>query len=126
MPGRCDQEVITTIGRPYKLMSFSVDKNHRWAVVLAGGDGTRLQQLTQWIAGDSRPKQFCQFFGGKSLLNHTQDRIAPLFSEDRTLFALAASHQRFYRDQLAEVHDRNQVVQPANRGTAVAMALCLH
>jgi mannose-1-phosphate guanylyltransferase len=126
MARRCDQQLIKTIGRPFKLMSLSVNKNHRWAVVLAGGDGTRLQELTQRIAGDSRPKQFCQFFGGKSLLNHTQERIAPLFDEDRTLFALAAAHQPFYRDQLAEVHDRNKVVQPANRGTAVAMALCLH
>ena len=29
---------------------------HRWAVVLAGGDGTRLQSLTLKIAGDQRPK----------------------------------------------------------------------
>ena len=35
---------------------------HRWAVVLAGGDGTRLQSLTLKIAGDQRPKQFCSFF----------------------------------------------------------------
>ena len=30
---------------------------HRWAVVLAGGDGTRLRSLTVKIAGDQRPKQ---------------------------------------------------------------------
>lgn len=106
-------------------MSLIVDTNHIWAVVLAGGDGSRLQKLTQRIAGDSRPKQFCQFFGGKSLLNHTQERIAPLFREDRTLFALTAVHEPFYRQQLAEVRALNRVVQPSNRGTAVAMALCL-
>ena len=38
---------------------------HRWAVVLAGGDGTRLQSLTLKIAGDQRPKQFCSFFGAE-------------------------------------------------------------
>ncbi len=98
---------------------------HAWAVVLAGGDGTRLQELTNRIAGDSRPKQFCQFFGGKSLLAHTRERIAPLFSQDQTLFLLARAHEPFYRDPLADVHDRRKVVQPANRGTAVAIALCL-
>jgi len=41
---------------------------HHWAVVLAGGDGTRLQSLTLKIAGDRRPKQFCSFFGGETLL----------------------------------------------------------
>jgi mannose-1-phosphate guanylyltransferase len=102
-----------------------IDKNHTWAVVLAGGDGTRLQEVTRGIAGDSRPKQFCQFFGGKSLVNHTRERIAPLFYEDRTLFALAGAHQPFFRDQLADVHDGRKLIQPANRGTGVAMALCL-
>jgi hypothetical protein len=36
-------------------------------VLLAGGEGTRLQGLTLKIAGDSRPKQFCRVVGGKSL-----------------------------------------------------------
>jgi mannose-1-phosphate guanylyltransferase len=31
--------------------------------MLAGGDGTRLQNLTRKIAGDSRPKQFCSITG---------------------------------------------------------------
>ena len=30
----------------------------RWAVILAGGDGTRLQSMTRTITGDDRPKQF--------------------------------------------------------------------
>jgi mannose-1-phosphate guanylyltransferase len=106
-------------------MSSIANETHTWAVVLAGGDGMRLQQLTQRIAGDLRPKQFCQLFEEKSLLNQTRERIASLFCEDRTLFALARAHEPFYRHQLAEVHDRRKVVQPANRGTAVAMALCL-
>jgi mannose-1-phosphate guanylyltransferase len=49
-------------------MSLSPNTNHRWAVVLAGGDGTPLQELTYPISGDARPKQFCDFFGGKSPL----------------------------------------------------------
>jgi mannose-1-phosphate guanylyltransferase len=106
-------------------MSSSSHEKHTWAVVLAGGDGTRLLDLTHRIAGDSRPKQFCRFFEGKSLLNQTQERIAPIFEEDRTLFVLARAHEPFYRDQLAEVDDCRKVVQPANRGTAVAIALCL-
>ena len=34
--------------------------SHLWAVLLAGGDGFRLRDLMQRIAGDSRPKQFCR------------------------------------------------------------------
>ena len=106
-------------------MSKNADKNHRWAVVLAGGDGRRLQQLSRRIAGDSRPKQFCPFFGEKTLLAQTCERIAPLFSQDQTILILNQMHQKFYREQLAGVNDRRKVIQPLNRGTAVAMALCL-
>jgi mannose-1-phosphate guanylyltransferase len=107
-------------------MSLSPNTHHRWAVVLAGGDGTRLQELTYRIAGDARPKQFCHFFGGKSLLGHTRERIGPLFDDERTLFVLSRAHETYYRPELAEVPARNTVIQSANRGTATALALCLH
>jgi mannose-1-phosphate guanylyltransferase len=107
-------------------MSSNLNTNHRWAVVLAGGDGTRLQELTHRISGDARPKQFCHFFGGKSLLGHTRERIGPLFDDEQTLFVLARAHQAYYRRELTRVAARNIVVQSANRGTALALALCLH
>jgi len=113
------------VGKVAEFMSSNVDKNHRWAVVLAGGDGLRLQELTRRIAGDSRPKQFCPFFGRKTLLTQTRERIAPLFDEEQTIFMLTRTHERFYREQLAGVDDRRKLVQPLNRGTGLAMALCL-
>ena len=33
--------------------------HHEWGVILAGGDGTRLQSLTRTLTGADRPKQFC-------------------------------------------------------------------
>jgi len=106
-------------------MSIS-EKNHRWAVVLAGGDGTRLRELSHRVSGDARPKQFCEFFGGKSLLTHTRERIAPIFHSDQTLYALARAHRPFYEEELAGVADRHRIIQPENLGTAVAMAVGLH
>jgi len=100
-------------------------QEHRWAVILAGGSGTRLQELTRRITGDSRPKQFCHFFGSQSLLEHTRERIAPLFQEDRTLFVLVRAHQSYFDEELAEVKPSRMIIQPANCGTAAAMALCL-
>src|SRR5579863_6939952 len=46
--------------------------SHLWAVLLAGGDGVRLQELTRRIAGDSRPKQFCRIVGEQSLFRETE------------------------------------------------------
>jgi mannose-1-phosphate guanylyltransferase len=107
-----------------KLQEMSPN-GHHWAVVLAGGDGMRLRELAYRIAGDVRPKQFCSFFGGKTLLAHTRERIAPCFADDRTLFALARAHEKFYRRELWDIEESRRIVQPLNRGTAVAMALCL-
>jgi mannose-1-phosphate guanylyltransferase len=108
--------------------TFSNDKpdsKRWWAVVLAGGDGARLQGLTHLISGEPRPKQFCNLLGGRSLLGHTRERIAPIFDNDRVLFALARGHERYFRNELREVSNRRKIVQPTNRGTALAMAVCL-
>jgi mannose-1-phosphate guanylyltransferase len=73
---------------------------HCWAVMLAGGDGTRLQSLTLKIAGDSRPKQFCSIFGGESLLAQTRARLESLSHVDRELFVVTRAHETYYREEL--------------------------
>ncbi len=102
-----------------------VNRQHSWAVVLAGGDGTRLQALTQLISGDERPKQFCPIFGGKSLLTHTLERLGPLFRRDRTLCVVARGHEQFYQQELEQKDRSRSIVQPMNRGTGVAIAVAL-
>src|ERR1043165_7069562 len=42
-----------------------------WAVVVAGGDGERLQSLTRLLSGDTRPKQFCRLLARHTLLGAT-------------------------------------------------------
>ena len=86
-----------------------------WAIILAGGDGTRLQNLTRHIEGDSRPKQFSRIFGNRTLLGHTRERLKPVFQDDRVLFVVARDHDRFYRTELAEVDRASVLEQPANR-----------
>jgi len=93
--------------------------------VLAGGDGTRLQSLTLKIAGDSRPKQFCSIFGGKTLLTQTRARLESLFHVDRELFVVTRAHETYYREELRNVGDSCIISQPLNRGTGVAVALAL-
>jgi len=96
---------------------------HEWAVILAGGDGTRLRELSYKVSGDRRPKQFSEFFGGKTLLAHTQVRLQPLFLEKNTLFVLNQEHRMYYWKELSDVPANQKLVQPSNRGTAPAIAL---
>jgi mannose-1-phosphate guanylyltransferase len=89
----------------------------RWAVILAGGDGTRLQGLTRFICGDDRPKQFCPLIGGQSLLAHTIRRAERSVPHAQILFALTRTHRQYYNRELKGL-ERRRIVQPANRGTA--------
>jgi mannose-1-phosphate guanylyltransferase len=95
------------------------------AVVLAGGDGSRLQRLTRKIDGDWRPKQFSKIFGGKSLLAHTRERLRPMFADYEVSFVVIREHERFYTNELVDVDASRIVVQPSNRGTGVAIIAAL-
>jgi mannose-1-phosphate guanylyltransferase len=97
----------------------------RCAVILAGGDGSRLKQLTRAIAGDERPKQFCPILNDETLLDVTRRRVALEIAPENTFFSLNEKHERFYKDSLAGVPQRQQIVQPENKGTAPAILYSL-
>lgn len=92
-------------------------RGHRWGVILAGGDGTRLQKLTRLICGDDRPKQFCPLVGQETLLEQTRKRAERSISRDQTLVSFKKDHCKFYLEEL-EIHPSQRVIQPANKGTA--------
>ena len=103
--------------------NFANARRDEWAVILAGGDGTRLKSLTRHIAGDERPKQFCSVLGGDTLLEETQDRAALEFAPKRTLYLVNRAHENFYRPLLINEPTENLIVQPSNRGTWASMRL---
>jgi len=119
------REALAPVEQAPVVMPSVQKSRHYWAVVLAGGDGTRLHSLTLKIAGDSRPKQFCSIFGGESLLTQTRARLEPLFQVDRELFVVTRAHETYYREELRNVDPSCIIPQPLNRGTGVAVALAL-
>lgn len=97
----------------------------RWAVILAGGDGTRLQSMTRAITGDNRPKQFVPIIGGRTLLNQTRRRVALSIKQSRTMIVVTEKHRRFYAPLLDEVSPGLLLEQPQNKGTAPAILYAL-
>ena len=97
----------------------------KFAVILAGGDGSRLKSLTRAISGDDRPKQFCPIIGGRSLLDATRDRVQLSIPIENTFFSLTAKHEKFYQAALWDVPESRRVIQPENRGTAPAILYSL-
>ena len=98
-----------------------MDTLQTWAVVLAGGDGTRLRPLTRMITGEDRPKQFCEIYGGKTLLAQTRSRLAATVSPEQTVFAVVRAHERYYTEELVDVRPSRIVVQASNMGTTAAI-----
>lgn len=106
-------------------MSQQGPDTRAWGVLLAGGDGTRLQSLTTRIEGDARPKQFCRILGDQSLLTQTRRRISTLFDADRVIAVVTKKHERFYSPELNDWPQTAVIAQPENRGTGVAIATAI-
>jgi mannose-1-phosphate guanylyltransferase len=96
-----------------------------WAVILAGGDGTRLHGVTTALTGEPTPKQFCRLLGRLTLLEETRHRLAGIVDDRRTVLLVSSSHRRHY-EELRQSRPLSLLIeQPANQGTAVAMAYAL-
>ncbi|HSZ09803.1 MAG TPA: sugar phosphate nucleotidyltransferase [Steroidobacteraceae bacterium] len=96
-----------------------------WALVLAGGDGSRLQRLTRNGQGVVVPKQFCSLRGGASLVQDTVHRATAVAPLQRVCAVVAEQHRGWWTPMLSSLPEENIIVQPLNRGTAYGILLPL-
>jgi mannose-1-phosphate guanylyltransferase len=99
----------------------------RCGIVLAAGDGQRLQSFIQRLRGDYLPKQFVAFVGTRSMLEHTFHRAEKLIQTER-LFTVVNRYQLIHlevRQQLLSRAPGTVVIQPANKETGPGILLPL-
>lgn len=96
-----------------------------WAIVLAGGEGTRVRGFLKQLCGGHGLKQFSPIIGRRSMLQHTLDRMQQLVPPERTLVVVGAHHREEASRQLAHWPQQNIIYQPANRDTAPGILLPL-
>ncbi|MET0533907.1 MAG: sugar phosphate nucleotidyltransferase [Steroidobacter sp.] len=104
-----------------------VNKDHRWALVLAAGEGSRLRALTTQPCGTPVPKQYCSLHGGPTLIEDAIQRAQSQVAPERVCAIVAQQHHRWWSsvDALTQLPTRNLIVQPRNRGTAIGILYSL-
>lgn len=90
-----------------------------YAVVLAGGHGTRLWPLSR----KNIPKQLQPILGRETLLKATWKRLRKGMPASRILIVTNAEQAELVRKDLPELPQRNLVVEPMRRDTAAAIGL---
>jgi mannose-1-phosphate guanylyltransferase len=92
-----------------------------YAVIMAGGSGTRFWPLSR----RELPKQLLPLWGGRTLLELTAERLAPIAPIER-LFVVAGAHLAApIREVLTALPAANLLVEPAARNTLPCVALAV-
>ena len=96
-----------------------------WSVILAGGEGERIQPFIQEWLGCSKPKQYCTFVGKRSMLRHTLDRADRLGMPHQKVTVVAENHLPYARDSFNKQQTGEVILQPKNCDTAAGIFLPL-
>ena len=96
--------------------------SHHYGLILAGGRGTRFWPRSR----RNRAKQVLRFFGERSLIQQTVDRLKPALPPDRLWILTNVPLRDEIVRQLPEVPRRQILAEPAQRNTAPAIGLAAH
>ena len=90
-----------------------------FAVIMAGGGGTRLWPLSR----QDRPKQTLSLFGERSLFQMAVDRIRPLIPVERLRIATIEEQVALLQAQVGDLPVSSFLIEPGPRGTASVIGL---
>lgn len=92
---------------------------HTYAVIMAGGGGTRLWPISR----KETPKQLLPLLGKETLFQSTVARLETLFPPERILVVTVEEQAREMQKQAPAIPAENYLIEPAPRGTASVVAL---
>ncbi len=96
--------------------------SHYYGLILAGGRGTRFWPRSR----RSRSKQVLKFFGDRTLIQQTVDRLKPVLPPERLWILTSPQLRAEIVKQLPEIPKRQILAEPAQRNTAPAIGLAAH
>lgn len=109
----------------FNLSNRRPESDRYWGIILAGGDGKRVQDFLRTHFGLDKPKQFCALLGKRSMLRHTIDRASSLIPRSRLVTVIGRRHLSFAKDDLFDREPQSVVLQPLNCETAPGILLPL-
>ena len=92
---------------------------HTYAVIMAGGGGTRLWPLSR----KDKPKQLLPLIGQETLFQSTVRRLETLFPPERILVVTMEEQAHEMRQQVKLIPEKNYIIEPMPRGTASVVGL---
>ncbi|MEW6649020.1 MAG: mannose-1-phosphate guanylyltransferase [Chloroflexota bacterium] len=96
-----------------------ITDNRFYAVIMAGGGGTRLWPLSR----SSRPKQMLRLGSQRTLFQLAVDRLEGLIPAERILVVTGADMADDLRADCPQIPTENYLLEPAPKGTAAVVGL---
>jgi mannose-1-phosphate guanylyltransferase len=96
-----------------------MSNNNHYAVIMAGGGGTRLWPVSR----KESPKQLLPLLGQETLFQSTVKRLENLFPPERILVVTIEEQAHEMKKQAPAIPEENYLIEPAPRGTASVVGL---
>ena len=93
--------------------------DHTYAVILAGGGGTRLWPKSR----KKNPKQFLKLVGKQTMLQVAANRTSKFIPWNKFIVVTNKLYEKEVKEQLPEVPVENIIAEPEKKDTALAMLI---
>jgi mannose-1-phosphate guanylyltransferase len=93
--------------------------NHNYAVIMAGGGGTRLWPISRM----KHPKHILPLLGNSTLFQSTLERLEGLIPSDQIYVVTIEAQAKELKSQAPDIPAENFLIEPMPRGTASVVGL---